>query len=123
MISTCCDGLRGREEGLAPCEKTSIWLGVTIKLPLLNFSENLDRKSETLLITVSLGQGCGSGSGLNRVSFSAVNFFKLLVIKNPGYGLDPDLIRIGIQPKMLHPDPNQIDADSQPCFRYFPGTL
>ncbi len=30
--------------------------------------------------------------------------------------LDPDWIRIGIQPKMLDPDPDEINADPQPCF-------
>jgi hypothetical protein len=39
----------------------------------------------------------------NLIFFSAVNFFKFFVIKT----LDPDRIRIpiGIQPKMLDPDP------------------
>jgi hypothetical protein len=37
-----------------------------------------------------------------------------LVIK----ALDPDWIRIriGIQPKMLDPDPDEMNADPQPCF-------
>ncbi len=51
--------------------------------------------------------------------FSAVNFFQFLVIKTPS-GLDPDpdpnWIRIGIQPKMLDPDPYQMNTDPQPCF-------
>jgi hypothetical protein len=34
-----------------------------------------------------------------------------LVIK----ALDPDWIRIGIQPKMLDPDPDEMNADPQPC--------
>jgi hypothetical protein len=46
------------------------------------------------------------GSGFNRVSGS-------------GYGLDRDpywiRIRIGIQPKMLDPDPDEMNADPQPC--------
>jgi hypothetical protein len=33
-----------------------------------------------------------------------------LVIK----ALDPDWIRIGIQPKMLDPDPDEMNADPQP---------
>ncbi len=43
--------------------------------------------------------------------FSAVNFFQFLVIKT----LDPDCIRIriGIQPKMLDPNPDQMNADPQ----------
>jgi hypothetical protein len=38
-----------------------------------------------------------------------------LVIK----ALDPDWIRIriGIQPKMLDPDPDEMYADPQPCFK------
>ncbi len=35
-----------------------------------------------------------------------------MVIKAP----DPDWIRIGIQPKMLDPDPDEMNADPQPCF-------
>jgi hypothetical protein len=42
--------------------------------------------------------------------FSAVIFFQFLVIK----ALDPDWIRIGIQPKIL--DPDEMNADPQPCF-------
>jgi hypothetical protein len=41
--------------------------------------------------------------------FSAVIFFQFLVIK----ALDPDWIRIGIQPKMLDPDPDEMNADPQ----------
>jgi hypothetical protein len=46
--------------------------------------------------------------------FSAVIFFQFLVIK----ALDPDWIRIriGIQPKMLDPDPDEMNADPQPWF-------
>ncbi len=29
---------------------------------------------------------------------------------------DPYWIRIGIQPKILDPDPDEINADPQPCF-------
>jgi hypothetical protein len=36
-----------------------------------------------------------------------------LVIK----ALDPDWIRIGIQPKMLDPDPDEMNADPQHCNR------
>ncbi len=46
--------------------------------------------------------------------FSAVIFFlQLLVIE----ALDPDWIRIriGVHPKMLDPDPDEINADPQPC--------
>jgi hypothetical protein len=46
--------------------------------------------------------------------FSAVIFFQFLVIK----ALDPVWIRIririGIQPKMLDPDPDELNADPQP---------
>jgi hypothetical protein len=38
--------------------------------------------------------------------------------------LDPDpsiRIRIGIQPKMLDPDPDEINADPQPCFFVLEG--
>jgi hypothetical protein len=43
--------------------------------------------------------------------FSAVIFLKFLVIK----ALDPDWIRIriGVHPKML--DPDEMNADLQPC--------
>jgi hypothetical protein len=53
--------------------------------------------------------------------FSAVNFLKFLVFKTPGSGLDPDtywiLTRIGIQPKMLDPDPYQMNAYPQPWLK------
>ncbi len=39
--------------------------------------------------------------------FSAVNFFSFVVIKT----LDPDWIRIGIQPKMQDPEPYQMETD------------
>jgi hypothetical protein len=50
--------------------------------------------------------------GKIKFFFSAVIFFQFLVIK----ALDPDWIRIriGIQPKML--DPDEMNADPQPCF-------
>jgi hypothetical protein len=53
----------------------------------------------------------GSGSGFNQVCiiFSAVNFFQFLVIK----AQDSDWIRIGIQPKMLDPDPGQMNMDPE----------
>jgi hypothetical protein len=38
-----------------------------------------------------------------------------LVIK----ALDPDWIRIGIQPKMLDPDPDEMNADPQPCLHQY----
>jgi hypothetical protein len=44
------------------------------------------------------------------IFFFSCNFFQFLVIK----ALDPDWIRIGIQPKMLDPDPDEINADPQP---------
>ncbi len=53
--------------------------------------------------------------------FSAVNFLKFLVFKTPESGLDPYTywirIRIGIQPKMLDPDPYQMNADPQPWLK------
>jgi hypothetical protein len=42
-------------------------------------------------------------------SFSAVNFLS----SKP---LDPDWIRIGIQPKILDPDPYQMNTDPQLCY-------
>jgi hypothetical protein len=46
--------------------------------------------------------------------FSAVIFFfQFLVIK----ALDPDWIRIRIQPKMLGPDADEMKADPQPCLQ------
>ena len=49
----------------------------------------------------------------NLKKFSAVIFFQFLVLK----AQDPDWIRIriGIQPKMLDPDPYQMNTDLQPC--------
>ncbi len=49
------------------------------------------------------------------------NVFQFLVIK----ALDPYWIRIriGIQPKMLDPDPDEMNADSQPCFKLSPGVV
>jgi hypothetical protein len=47
---------------------------------------------------------------IQQFFFSAVIFFQFLVIK----ALDPDWIRIGIQPKMLDPDPDEMNADPQP---------
>ncbi len=46
----------------------------------------------------------------NLIFFSAVIFFQFLVIK----ALDPDWIRIGVQPYMLDPDPDEMNADPQP---------
>jgi hypothetical protein len=46
----------------------------------------------------------------NFFFFSSCNFFQFLVIK----ALVPDWIRIGIQPKMLDPDPDEMNADPQP---------
>ncbi len=47
--------------------------------------------------------------------FSALILFQFLVIK----ALDPDWIRIriGVQPKMLDPDPDEMNADPQPWIR------
>jgi hypothetical protein len=49
---------------------------------------------------------------------SAVNFFEFLVIKT----LDPYWIRIririGIQPKLLDPDPDSMEPDPKHCFGY-----
>jgi hypothetical protein len=42
---------------------------------------------------------------------SEVNFFQFFVIKT----LDPNWIRIGIQPKMLDPDPYQMNTDPKHC--------
>jgi hypothetical protein len=49
-----------------------------------------------------------------EVFFSAVIFFQYFVIS----ALDPDWIRIriDIQPKML--DPDEMNADPQPCFKH-----
>jgi hypothetical protein len=38
-----------------------------------------------------------------------------LVIK----ALDPDWIRIGIQPEMLDPVTDEMNADPQPCFKEY----
>jgi len=44
-----------------------------------------------------------------------------LVIK----ALDPDWIRIriGVHPKMLDPDPDELNADPQPCLEKYTGTV
>ncbi len=46
--------------------------------------------------------------------FFAIYFFQILVIK----ALDSDWIRIriGIQPQMLDPDPDQMSTDPKHCF-------
>ncbi len=41
-------------------------------------------------------------------------FYQFLVIK----ALDPYWIRIGIQPKMLDPDTDEMNADPQPWYKY-----
>ncbi len=46
--------------------------------------------------------------------FSAAIFLQLVI-----EALDPDWIRIGIQPKMLDPDLDEMNADPQPC-RFLP---
>jgi hypothetical protein len=50
---------------------------------------------------------------IKKKKFSAVIFFQFLVIK----ALDPDWIRIriGVHPKMLDPDPDEMNTDPQPC--------
>jgi len=47
-----------------------------------------------------------------QIFFSCNFFLQFLVIK----ALDPDWIRIriGVQPKMLDPDPDEMNADPQP---------
>ncbi len=45
--------------------------------------------------------------------FQAVYFFYFLVIKT--LDLDGILIRIGIHPKMLDPDPESMNLDPKPC--------
>ncbi len=50
-----------------------------------------------------------------KKNFFSCNFFQFLVIK----ALDSDWIRIriGIHPKMLDPDPDEMNADPQPCLQ------
>jgi hypothetical protein len=48
--------------------------------------------------------------------FFSCNFFLFLVIK----ALDPDWIRIGLQPQMLDPDPDQMNADPKPWLKSSP---
>ncbi len=57
----------------------------------------------------------------NFKKFSAVIFFHFLVIK----ALDPHWIRIriGSQPKMLDTDPDEMNADPQPCLREGDGEV
>ena len=43
-------------------------------------------------------------------NFSAVIFFNFWSLKH--------WIRIGIQPNMLDPDPDEMNADPQPCLQY-----
>jgi hypothetical protein len=44
--------------------------------------------------------------------FFSCKFFPIFGHKNPGSGSDPDWI--GIQPKMLDPDPYQMNTDPKP---------
>jgi hypothetical protein len=44
--------------------------------------------------------------------FFSCNFFSILFIKAPDP--DPYWVRIGIQPRMLDPDPDKMNADAQP---------
>jgi hypothetical protein len=52
--------------------------------------------------------------------FFTCYFFQFLLTK----ALDPDWIRIriGIQPKMLDPDPDEMNADPQPCTQPHAGS-
>ncbi len=56
------------------------------------------------------------GLGIGKLQFlikkNLIFFLQFLVIK----ALDPDWIRIqiGVHPKMLDPDPNEMNADPQP---------
>ncbi len=52
-----------------------------------------------------------------KKKISAVIFFQFLVSK----ALDPDWIRIGIQSKMLDPDPDEMNADPQPWLQHTLG--
>jgi hypothetical protein len=49
---------------------------------------------------------------IQKIFFSTVIFFLFLVIE----ALDPDWILIGSQPKLLDPDPDEMNTDPQPCF-------
>jgi hypothetical protein len=64
-------------------------------------------RAEGIFCTLDILYG-GLGIG-SKLQFKV----KFLVIK----ALDPDwiLIRIGIQQKMLDPDPDEMNADPQPC--------
>ncbi len=53
------------------------------------------------------------------LKISAVIFLQFLVIK--ALDQDPYWIRIGIQPKMLDPDPDEMNADPQPCLQVHGG--
>jgi hypothetical protein len=57
----------------------------------------------------------------NKNKFSAVICFQFFVIK----ALDPDWIRIriGVHPKMLDPDPDEMNADPQPWLLYVTFSL
>jgi hypothetical protein len=61
---------------------------------------------ENILLSVCSTQ-CRSGN--TKSSAQTVNFWS----SKP---LDPDWIRIGIQPKILDPDPYQMNTDPQLCF-------
>jgi hypothetical protein len=58
---------------------------------------------------------------MTHISNASYIFFQFKVIK----ALDPD--RIGIYPKKLDPDPDEMNADPQPCFQAVhisdPGSL
>jgi hypothetical protein len=61
----------------------------------------------------------GLGIDPKKTNKFSYNFFQFLVIK----ALDPFWIRIGIQPRMLDPDPDEMNADLQPWFLLWLVTL
>jgi hypothetical protein len=70
---------------------------------------------------------CG-GLGIGKlylVFYPKNNFFSAVIFSSsifghssPGSGLDWIGIRIGIKPKMLDPDPDEMNADPQPWLQY-----
>jgi hypothetical protein len=51
-----------------------------------------------------------------KILLHLVLLFRIALVINT---LDPDWIRIGIKPKMLDPDPDQMNADPQPWKRHW----
>jgi hypothetical protein len=69
-------------------------------------------RSEGFLFSLDVLYG---GLEIGKLQFlikKNINFFSAVIFLYI-FGLDPDWIRIGIQPKMLDPEPDQMNTDSK----------